>query len=178
LNFYNNDVIQFFFTPNNTFKVPQLPSPEYKIKVEDHGRTTQLSSSKKWVYIKPGEIANITHNECPLIISPLMYEENVTDTTLFEIEDNSSIPGIYEYRFNTDYNIHSVNYSIYTNKKSIRFDDLFSTTFIFVRDKMFSLIVNKYSNYNSIDEFAASRFSLNKNLATESTQYIVFKTAP
>lgn len=155
LNFGNNkDADVYLDNAYTNCMIPVIENLDYKIKIEDRAIGEEGILSQKWVYVNPGENAEINHNKPPEPELPINEAVNVTDSTTFKIRDDSE-PGIYEIIF---WNSSEPQICFFTNRKEFRLEELQAGFWFLRRNTLYYWKVIKLAGYNSIDEFISQPF--------------------
>ncbi len=165
--------------PGGMFVVPVLEGINYQIMISsvysiENLVSEQHAEGEKWVYVNPGENAEIVFEASLSLIEPEDNQSNINDESIFRISDEDP-NGIYVYYFRGS----TGHLSVYTDKKSLKFNELKSRNFSFSPNSNYYWGVRKYSGYNSIDEFASLKFTIDTSYSSIPVSIVnSFKTAP
>jgi len=173
-------IINRFFDCRYQFiSSPLLDQLGFKIKVHSsyspYLTFGEISEGRVWKYFDALSNINLVHIESFALLTPADDEINISDSTTFEISDNSTVPAIYEFVLFNGFETARV----YTNKRSIKFSDFRSWSFTLLPGTYYFWSVRKFPNFNSVDEFLNTPYLINKNYSdVESVSGRIFKTMP
>lgn len=172
-------IINYLGCGNRFISIPLLDHLGFKIKVHSwyspYLTFGEISEGEVWKYFDAQNSINLVHNESFALLSPADDEINITDSTTFEISDNSALPAVYEFVLFFGHKTARV----YTNKRSIKFSDFRSWNFSLLPGTSYLWNVRKFPNFNSVDEFLSTPYVINKNYShVESVSGRIFKTKP
>lgn len=147
-----------YWHTNGNFIVPLIEKIPNRIKLEnfyENDFNNSFVKGLKWEFVNPGENVNIIHDQQPVQISPQDNQDLVSETTTFEISDNGTA-GVYFYYFFVENYYH---YLVVTDKKLLKFSEINSGNMTFKPGKIYRWSIQKYPNYNSIDEFTSVKYT-------------------
>jgi hypothetical protein len=168
-------IINYLRFQNQYVSIPILNHLGFKIKVHSIYTTTG-GLGDIWQYFDAQSNINLMHQKTFDLLTPADEEINISDSTTFEISDNSTLPAICG--FNLIYGWNKTA-RVYTNKRSIKFSDFRSWNLSFLSGTSYLWSVRKFPNFNSVDEFLSTPYIINKNFShVESVKNHIFKTKP
>jgi hypothetical protein len=170
--------VPLYISNSGYYIMPVLTGLEYNYRLQCVYRNSNQTSGgylfgEKWVYTNPGVTAVIELEKSPVLVEPADNQSNINGETIFSISDEEP-QGVYLYSFYGRGRL-----SVYTDKKSLKLSELKSRNFTFSPNSVYYWGVQKFPNYNSINEFASVKSSndMRYNSVPASTIYS-FKTSP
>jgi len=161
------------------FMVPESLPINFEIRTENRSSQIQDSlyiSINKWIYLNPTEYGEINYNSSFGLLHPENNQMNVGRITKFIIHDEEP-GGIYNFI------IKAVNtyedFEIFTDSKEIILPHLDNLGFTFIPDTEYEWYVEKYTNFENIDDFVSSPYNERiENGSIIESERRKFKTSP
>ncbi len=151
------------FGLNSEIAIPVMPSGAPMIKV-----TAEISEPSYYyyngtiaAYFETGKPIDLNLSDSLTIVSPRNGEENITDTTAFEIHDASQETGIYEFIIFS----HEIPISVFTEKKQIRFSDFKVWSHTLGSNLPYIWMARKFTGYHSVTEFLSTPYVFDSKLS-------------
>jgi hypothetical protein len=163
---------------NNPVIIPVLPGNDFKIKIHNEYINTlgydEHYPGKQWKYLSLKDPLEITLKQSFYLTLPQDEFQYVTDTTTFEISDNSP-PALYQFSlFCEDKAVR-----LFTNKQRVIFRDFKTRGFELYPNKVYFWHVRKFPGYNNIDQFLSQPFTVDDRYEyIELSRNRMFKTVP
>lgn len=161
------------------FMVPESLPINFKIRTENRSSLIQDSlyiSSRKWIYLNPSGYGEIIYNSSFGLSYPVNNQANVERSTKFLIH-NEEPNDIYNFIIKAA-NIYG-EFEIFTDSKEITLPHLNDLGFILIPNTEYEWYVEKYTNFESIDDFVSSPYNERKeNGSIIESERRKFRTSP